>query len=156
MSPAAADCASATSAPAPPDFPPPLDDGALEDAAVVCVALDTVGSDDNADPDPPHPASSAASGMAAATRRCRCVNMLAWWMRVPERRLNDLRNMLSPFRSPAFRLYFAGQATSALADGMVTVALAFAVLDVTGSVGALGVVLGARTVCSVAGLLFGG
>jgi MFS family permease len=45
-----------------------------------------------------------------------------------------------------FRLLFVGHALSRLGSGMVGVALAFAVLDATGSVGDLGLVLACRTV----------
>jgi MFS family permease len=55
-----------------------------------------------------------------------------------------------------FRLLFIGQAISLLGDGMVGVALAFAVLDLTGSVGDLGIVFAARTVPLVVFLLVGG
>ncbi|MHB8659946.1 MAG: MFS transporter [Solirubrobacteraceae bacterium] len=56
----------------------------------------------------------------------------------------------------AFRLLFAGQAISALGDRLVPVALAFAVLDLTGSVGDLGIVLAAQTVPLVVLVLVGG
>jgi MFS family permease len=55
-----------------------------------------------------------------------------------------------------FRLLFFGQAISMLGGGMVAVALAFAVLDVTGSVAALGLVSAAYTVPSIVFLLVGG
>ena len=55
-----------------------------------------------------------------------------------------------------FRLLFMGQAVSLLGDGMVGVALAFAVLEETGSASDLGIVLAARTVPLVAFLLVGG
>jgi MFS family permease len=55
-----------------------------------------------------------------------------------------------------FRLLFAGQATSLLGDGMVKVALSFAVLDLTGSVSDLGIVLAAQAVPLVTFLLVGG
>lgn len=56
----------------------------------------------------------------------------------------------------AFRLLFAAQSISALGDRLVPVALAFAVLDLTGSVTALGAVLAAQTIPLVAFVLFGG
>jgi predicted MFS family arabinose efflux permease len=55
-----------------------------------------------------------------------------------------------------FRLLFFGQAISALGDRLVPVALAFAVLDLTGSVEDLGLVLAASTVPLVAFALIGG
>jgi predicted MFS family arabinose efflux permease len=57
---------------------------------------------------------------------------------------------------PAFRLLFLGQAASALGDRLVAVALAFAVLDLTGSVSDLGIVLTAQTVPVVALVAFAG
>jgi MFS family permease len=54
------------------------------------------------------------------------------------------------------RLLFVGQATSLLGDGMVTVALSFAVLDLTGSVSDLGIVLAAQAVPLVTFVLVGG
>ena len=59
-------------------------------------------------------------------------------------------------RHPAFRLLFLGQAVSSLGDRLVPVALAFAVLDLTGSVTDLGIVLAAQTVPLVAFVLLGG
>jgi MFS family permease len=59
-------------------------------------------------------------------------------------------------RERPFRLLFLGQAVSLLGDGMVGVALAFAVLELTGSATDLGIVLAARTVPLVAFLLVGG
>ena len=55
-----------------------------------------------------------------------------------------------------FRQFFVGQSTSLLGDGMVGVALAFAVLDLTGSPADLGYVLAARSIPLVAVLLVGG
>jgi MFS family permease len=63
---------------------------------------------------------------------------------------------LAPLRSVTYRRFFIGQLTSAFGDGMVAVALAFAVLDVTGSSAALGWVLGTRTAFTIAALLLGG
>jgi len=61
-----------------------------------------------------------------------------------------------PFQERDFRLFLVGQAISLLGSGMVSVALAFAVLDLTGSVADLGFVLGAETVAQVTFLLAGG
>jgi MFS family permease len=55
-----------------------------------------------------------------------------------------------------FRVLFTGQAVSLLGDGMVNVALAFAVLELTGSASALGLVLAARLIPLVGFLLAGG
>ncbi len=55
-----------------------------------------------------------------------------------------------------FRLLFTGQTISLLGDGIVGVALSFAVLDLTGSVSDLGYVFAARTIPLVVFLLVGG
>ena len=55
-----------------------------------------------------------------------------------------------------FRLVFGAALVSLLGDGMVPVALTFAVLDLTGSATDLGIVLAARTVALVGSLLVGG
>jgi hypothetical protein len=47
-------------------------------------------------------------------------------------------NALSVLKERDFRRYFIGQSASLLGDGMVGVALAFAVLDLTGSPADLG------------------
>ncbi len=58
--------------------------------------------------------------------------------------------------SRPFRLLFAGQAISAVGNRLVPVALAFAVLDLTGSVSDLGIVLAAQTVPLIVFVLLGG
>jgi MFS family permease len=55
-----------------------------------------------------------------------------------------------------FRLLFTGQTISLLGDGIVGVALSFAVLDLTGSVSDLGYVFASRTIPLVVFLLVGG
>jgi len=55
-----------------------------------------------------------------------------------------------------FRLLFAGQAVSSLGDRIVPVALAFAILDLTGSPTDLGIVVAARTLPLVMLVLLGG
>jgi MFS family permease len=67
-----------------------------------------------------------------------------------------MRGRFEALKERPFRLLFIGQAVSLLGDGMVGVALAFAVLEETGSASDLGVVLAARTVPLVAFLLVGG
>jgi MFS family permease len=67
-----------------------------------------------------------------------------------------IRVRFGPLRERQFRLFFIGQSTSLLGDGMVGVALSFAVLDLTGSVSDLGFVLAARVVPMVGFLLVGG
>jgi MFS family permease len=59
-------------------------------------------------------------------------------------------------REREFRLLFAGQSLSLVGDGMVNVALPFAVLDLTGSVTDVGFVFAAFTLPLVAFLLVGG
>ena len=55
-----------------------------------------------------------------------------------------------------FRRYFVGQATSWLGDGLLPVAISFAVLDLTGSASDLGLVLAARLVPVALLVLAGG
>ncbi len=61
-----------------------------------------------------------------------------------------------PLRGRDFCLLFYGQAISALGDRLVPVALAFAVLDLTGSVTDLGLVAAAQTAPLVIFVLLGG
>jgi len=63
---------------------------------------------------------------------------------------------LAPFRIPAFRLLIGGRTINALGNSFAPIALAFAVLDLTGSATDLGLVVGARTLVNVIFLLFGG
>src|ERR687895_911037 len=67
-----------------------------------------------------------------------------------------MRGRFDALTERPFRLLFLGQAVSLLGDGMIGVALAFAVLEETGSASDLGIVLAARTVPLVAFLLVGG
>jgi MFS family permease len=64
--------------------------------------------------------------------------------------------MLEVLRERNFRLLWIGQATSAFGSSLVPVALAFAVIDLTGSPSALGLVLSAGLVSRVCLLLLGG
>ncbi len=59
-------------------------------------------------------------------------------------------------REREYRLLFSGYAASLLGDGMVSVALAFAVLELGGSPSELGIVLAGRMLALVACLLAGG
>src|SRR5690348_13160144 len=61
-----------------------------------------------------------------------------------------------PLRSRDFRALYTAHVVSVVGDGLVGVALAFAVLDLTGSVSALGIVLTARIVPLVVFYLAGG
>jgi MFS family permease len=67
-----------------------------------------------------------------------------------------LPESLSVLRERGFRLLFWGQGISLLGDGMVNVALAFAVLGLGGSASELGLVLAARMLPLVGLLLAGG
>ncbi|TDQ53706.1 MFS transporter [Actinorugispora endophytica] len=71
-------------------------------------------------------------------------------MTVPGARLS------APLRFPAFRALAGGRLLLHLGNSVATVALAFAVLDLTGSVARLGLVVGARSLATVALLLLGG
>jgi predicted MFS family arabinose efflux permease len=63
---------------------------------------------------------------------------------------------LRPLRAPAFRRYFAGTAASNLGNAFTAVALAFAVLEATGSVAAVGLVLAATRLPLLLFLVAGG
>jgi MFS family permease len=67
-----------------------------------------------------------------------------------------LRGEIQVLRLRDFRLVFGASLVSLLGDGIVPVALSFAVLDLTGSATDLGLVLAAETVALAAALLFGG
>jgi MFS family permease len=61
-----------------------------------------------------------------------------------------------PLREREFRLLFAGRTISMVGSAMAPIALAFAVLGLTGSTTDLGLVLAARSVAQIAFLLLGG
>jgi predicted MFS family arabinose efflux permease len=63
---------------------------------------------------------------------------------------------MKPMRHTPFRFLLAGRSISALGNSFAPIALAFAVLDMTGSARDLGLVVGARTLANVLFLLFGG
>lgn len=63
---------------------------------------------------------------------------------------------LRVLRLPDFRWFFSGQIISTFGDYLVAPALSVAVLDLTGSVSDIGLVLAARSVPIVAFMLFGG
>jgi MFS family permease len=63
---------------------------------------------------------------------------------------------LAPLRLAPFRNLAAGRVISMLGNAMAPIALAFAVLDLTGSARDLGLVVGARSLTNVVFLLFGG
>jgi MFS family permease len=62
----------------------------------------------------------------------------------------------APLRQRNFAWYFASRFSNTLGSMMAGIALTFAVLDLTGSASALGMVLAARTIPMVLFLLFGG
>ena len=62
----------------------------------------------------------------------------------------------APLRYVPFRFLLAGRTINSLGNAIAPVALAFAVLDLTGSPSALGLVVGARMLANVLFLLFGG
>jgi MFS family permease len=62
----------------------------------------------------------------------------------------------APLRHVPFRYLMAGRTVNALGNSFAPIALAFAVLDLTGSAADLGLVVGARTLVNVVFLLFGG
>jgi MFS family permease len=66
------------------------------------------------------------------------------------------RGSLAPLRYPPFRLLVAGRTVTMLGNAVAPIALAFAVLDLTGSVRDLGLVVGARSLANVLFLLAGG
>ncbi|WP_378147102.1 MFS transporter [Cnuibacter sp. UC19_7] len=61
-----------------------------------------------------------------------------------------------PLRHPRFRWLLAARTTSILGNAVAPIALAFAVLDLTGSAADLGLVVGARSLATVLVLVFGG
>jgi MFS family permease len=67
-----------------------------------------------------------------------------------------LRESVSALSHRNFRLLYLARTVSLVGDGLAPVALAFAVLDATGSAGDLGIVLAARSLVLVAFLLSGG
>ncbi|MGZ4333335.1 MAG: MFS transporter [Gaiellaceae bacterium] len=63
---------------------------------------------------------------------------------------------LGPLREREFRLLFAGRTISVAGSAMAPIALAFAVLGLTGSTADLGIVLAVRQISVIVLLLFGG
>lgn len=70
--------------------------------------------------------------------------------------VRGLSDSLAPLREVPFRRLFLATTTSMVGDRFTTVALAFAVLELTGSAFALGIVLASQSVSLVAFLLVGG
>ena len=67
-----------------------------------------------------------------------------------------MRADLAPLREREFRLLFAGRTVSLLGSAIAPVALAFAVLDLTGSTTDLGLILAARQIPLIVFILVGG
>src|SRR5256884_5508063 len=67
-----------------------------------------------------------------------------------------MRGSLAPLAEREFRLLFLGRTVSIIGNAFATTAIAFAVLDVTGSKADLGYVLAARALPQVVSLLAGG
>jgi MFS family permease len=65
-------------------------------------------------------------------------------------------NRFEVLREPNYRRLFLGRTTSLIGDGMAPIAIAFAVLDLTGSATDLGLVLAAHSVVITALVLVGG
>jgi MFS family permease len=63
---------------------------------------------------------------------------------------------LAPLRHAPFRLLVAGRTVTMLGNAVAPIALAFAVLDLTGSARDLGLVVGTRSLANVLFVLFGG
>ncbi len=70
--------------------------------------------------------------------------------------MTPLSGNLAPLRFSAFRYLVSGRFITMLGNSVAPIALAFAVLDLTGSAGDLGLVVGARSLANVAFLLIGG
>lgn len=64
--------------------------------------------------------------------------------------------MIGPLAHAPFRWLLAARTTAIIGNAVAPIALAFAVLDLTGSAADLGLVVAARSVANVAMLLFGG
>src|SRR5206468_3700780 len=67
-----------------------------------------------------------------------------------------MRGSLAPLAERQFRLLFLGRTVSIVGNAFATTAIAFAVLDVTGSKADLGYVLAARSLPQVVFILAGG
>ena len=63
---------------------------------------------------------------------------------------------LAPLRHAPFRFLLAGRVVSMTGNAVAPIALAFAVLDLTGSALDLGLVVGARSLTTIVFILFGG
>lgn len=76
-------------------------------------------------------------------------------MTAPSPRIGE-RSLRGPLRAPAFRWLLTGRTINLLGSAVAPIALAFAVLDLTGSTTDLGLVVAARSLMNVLLLLYGG
>lgn len=76
--------------------------------------------------------------------------------RLSRKSLSGVAKRFEALRVRDLRFVFGATLASNLGDGIVTVALAFAVIDLTGSATDLGIVLAARTAAQVSVMLIGG
>ncbi|MEV6876984.1 MFS transporter [Amycolatopsis sp. NPDC051128] len=67
-----------------------------------------------------------------------------------------MSTLLAPLREPRFRALVTGRTFADFANAVAPFALAFAVIDLTGSAVDLGIVVGARSVANILLVLFGG
>lgn len=67
-----------------------------------------------------------------------------------------MNSSFAPLRYPAFRFLATGRLVTMAGNAIAPIALAFAVLDLTGSARDLGLVVGARSLTNVIFILFGG
>lgn len=70
--------------------------------------------------------------------------------------MGPLKGKFGVLREPNYRRLFAGRTISLIGDGIAPVAIAFAILDLTGSATDLGIVLAAHSVLITALVLVGG
>lgn len=68
----------------------------------------------------------------------------------------DLRGRLGPLLEREYRLFFSATTISTLGDSVAGIALAFAVLDLTGDPIYLGIIFAARQVANIVLVLYGG
>ena len=71
-------------------------------------------------------------------------------------RAGPVRAALAPLRHAPFRYLVAGRTVTMVGNAVAPIALSFAVLDLTGSIADLGIVVGARSLTNVIFLLLGG
>ncbi|GAB1692747.1 hypothetical protein KRM28CT15_45500 [Krasilnikovia sp. M28-CT-15] len=70
--------------------------------------------------------------------------------------MTGIRDTVAPLRLTGYRRLLLGRTINAVGNAFAPIALAFAVLDLTGSASDLGLVVGTRTLVNVLFVLFGG